>query len=161
MLLPVTGSATMQTYRFQDPKLNVDPGDITTPAPDPCPVGAKVRTYAVTSLSVPIVYNNWGDFDPIGRIYVRDAQVGPLLNEIVSALNNHKLPEGTVALPKVLDALNEAKTLHALGPSMRLQTAASLARLESAFQEDSAVAAEHWGPDSQHANLRPWLTSSR
>lgn len=46
----------------------VDPGD-------PCPAGTPTRTYDVTALRTEIEYNDYGDHDPCGVVYVLDDEV--------------------------------------------------------------------------------------
>ncbi|ADJ16642.1 multicopper oxidase domain-containing protein [Halalkalicoccus jeotgali] len=55
-----------------------DPGD-------PCPEGTPTRTYNVTAIQTEIEYNDYGDHDPYGIVYVLDDEV--------EAVKNGKNPE--------------------------------------------------------------------
>jgi FtsP/CotA-like multicopper oxidase with cupredoxin domain/plastocyanin len=86
------GSTPAGAWVYQDPglpgtNLNVLGG---------CPSNAPVRTYNVTALIMPVVYNHWGDFDPNGRVFVPTELVTDVLNSVISNLTKATLYNATV-----------------------------------------------------------------
>ncbi|HUR25817.1 MAG TPA: hypothetical protein VM327_07385 [Candidatus Thermoplasmatota archaeon] len=52
----------------------------------PCPGAVATRVYGVVALPMPISYNNWGDFDPHGRLFVPVEYLEPLAADVAASL---------------------------------------------------------------------------
>jgi FtsP/CotA-like multicopper oxidase with cupredoxin domain len=102
--------------------------------PAGCGPGQEDRTFAVTALTLPVAYNNWGDFDPFARLLVPTEDALALLLETLEALDDYRTPTGGLALPRVTGTLASMHHALALGA---LEAAVSEARrLDDQFHKD-------------------------
>jgi FtsP/CotA-like multicopper oxidase with cupredoxin domain len=62
------------------------PGLVAEALAGPCPAGAPLRHYAATAVGLPVSYNAWGDFDPLGQLLVPDEELPALLADVAGKL---------------------------------------------------------------------------
>jgi manganese oxidase len=127
-----------------------DLGEENLSASNPCPAGID-RYYDVVTLRLPVSYNNWGDFDPEGRIYVPMEHLEELVEDVALKLSASGMQPFTHALDRATEAL-------------LAQPAAPLPSLPNALQQantlyDQAVTMLQSGAFSGNEGLGPFLPS--
>ncbi|MFO1536121.1 MAG: multicopper oxidase domain-containing protein [Thermoplasmatota archaeon] len=122
---------------------------IATQAVEPtatCPPAAPVVTESIAAVAIPIVYNHWGDWDPQGRLLVRDADLVPLLQDLAADF-------AQAGLATWAGALREAAVLAADGdPTLAL---ARIAALGNATAADAGHATDGGPLAADVTALRP------
>ncbi|KYH24612.1 multicopper oxidase [Halalkalicoccus paucihalophilus] len=94
----------------KDARQNDSIGERPPVAPEPgepCPAGAPDRTYNITAIQTEIEYNDYGDHDPYGIVYVLD-------NEVEAIRSGEKNPEPLTIRANIGDCV-EINLTNALG----------------------------------------------
>lgn len=87
----------------------------------PCPNGAADRFYDVTALPIPISYNNFGDLDLKGQLFVPQAKQGELLRDVGEKLTSAGLGDLGADVLRMREALAQYDIASALAASSSLE----------------------------------------